>query len=157
VNRSRADTRLTPGTEALRRDRFERLGEADVEELLLARFRAFRPMRVGFGNPYFKKPASRIFLGAGLREAAAMNKELAYRETDGIAVTPWWHSGNNRLSVSVHDGKTGDWFALNAEAHNALDVFEHPFPTSRDFERTDAAVQAFVMPRLATDVDARKD
>ena len=56
-----------------------------------------------------------------------MNKELAYRETDGIAVTLWWHSGHNRLRVSVHDGRTGDWFALNAEAHNALDVFEHPF------------------------------
>ena len=59
-----------------------------------------------------------------------MHKELAYRENDGIAVTLWWHSGNNRLSVSVHDGKTGDWFALKAEAHNALDVFEHPFAYS---------------------------
>ena len=66
-------------------------------------------------------------MGAVVREAAAMNKELAYRETDGIAVTLWWHSGHNRLSVSVQDGRTGDWFALNAEAHNALDVYEHPF------------------------------
>ena len=41
-----------------------------------------------------------------------MHKELAYRENNGLAVTLWWHSGSNRLSVSVHDGTTGDWFAL---------------------------------------------
>ena len=45
-----------------------------------------------------------------------MNKELAYRENNGLAVTLWWHSDSNRLSVSVHDGNTGDWFALNAAA-----------------------------------------
>jgi hypothetical protein len=56
-----------------------------------------------------------------------MHKELAYRENDGIAVTLWWHSSSNRLSVSVHDGRTGDWFALDADADRALDVFEHPF------------------------------
>jgi hypothetical protein len=56
-----------------------------------------------------------------------VNKELAYRENNGLAVTLWWHSGSNQLSVSVHDGRTGDWFALNADADNALDVFEHPF------------------------------
>ena len=56
-----------------------------------------------------------------------MHKELAYRENNGLAVTLWWHSGSNRLSVSVHDGTTGDWFALDAAADNALDVFEHPY------------------------------
>jgi hypothetical protein len=71
--------------------------------------------------------ASRIPVDAATGEATAMNTELAYRETDGIAVTLWWHSRTNRLSVSVHDGRTGDWFALNAQADNALDVFQHPF------------------------------
>jgi hypothetical protein len=56
-----------------------------------------------------------------------MHTELAYRENDGIAVTLWWHSGSNRLSVSVQDGRTGDWFALDADPENALDVFQHPF------------------------------
>ena len=56
-----------------------------------------------------------------------MQKELAYRENDGIAVTLWWHSGTDRLSVSVHDWRNGDWFELEAHARNAMDVFEHPY------------------------------
>ena len=56
-----------------------------------------------------------------------MKNELAYRETDGIAVTLFWHSGTNRLSVVVHDWRNGDWFELAARAENALDVFEHPY------------------------------
>ena len=56
-----------------------------------------------------------------------MEKELAYRENDGIAVTLYWHSGSNRLSVTVHDWRNGDWFELPAEAGNALDIFEHPY------------------------------
>jgi hypothetical protein len=55
-----------------------------------------------------------------------MPKELDYRENDGIAVTLWWH-GSNRLSVSVHDWRTGDWFEVDAHGANAIDVFEHPF------------------------------
>ena len=56
-----------------------------------------------------------------------MTKELDYREIDGIAVTLLWHSVSNRVSVSVHDWRTGDWFELDAEPANALDVFTHPF------------------------------
>ena len=56
-----------------------------------------------------------------------MKKELAYRETNGIAVTLYWHSGTNRLSVVVHDWQNGDWFELTARAENAMDVFEHPY------------------------------
>ena len=41
-----------------------------------------------------------------------MHKELAYRENDGIAVTLFWHSDSNRLSVSVYDWRNGDWFEL---------------------------------------------
>src|SRR3954447_13246193 len=80
-----------------------------------------------YGNPYRRKLASRIPQRVAVDEATDMNKELAYRESNGLAVTLWWHSSSNRLRVSVHDGNTGDWFALNAEADNALDVFEHPF------------------------------
>ena len=68
-----------------------------------------------------------MFPGAAIRECAAMKKELAYRESNGIAVTLFWHSGTNRLSVVVHDWRNGDWFELKAQAGNALDVFEHPY------------------------------
>ena len=43
-----------------------------------------------------------------------MRKELAYRENDGIAVTLFWHSGTNSLSVVVHDWRNGDWFESTA-------------------------------------------
>lgn len=56
-----------------------------------------------------------------------MNKELAYRETNGIAVTLFWHSVTQRLSVVVHDWQNGEWFELTARAENAMDVFEHPY------------------------------
>ena len=56
-----------------------------------------------------------------------MQKELAYRENDGIAVTLFWHSGSNCLSVSVYDWRNGDWFELEAGPRSAMDVFEHPY------------------------------
>jgi hypothetical protein len=56
-----------------------------------------------------------------------MYKELAYRENNGIVVTLWVNSNLNQLRVSVHDERTGDLFALDADADNALDVFQHPF------------------------------
>jgi len=56
-----------------------------------------------------------------------MHKELAYRENDGIAVTLYWHSGSDRLSVSVYDWRNGGWFELQAGPRNAMDVFEHPY------------------------------
>ena len=56
-----------------------------------------------------------------------MEQELAYRESNGIAVTLYWHSSSNRLSVVVHDWQSGDWFELTAQAANAMDVFQHPY------------------------------
>ena len=56
-----------------------------------------------------------------------MEKELSYRESNGIAVTLYWHSGTNQLTVVVHDWQNGDWFELTARAENAMDVFEHPY------------------------------
>jgi hypothetical protein len=54
-------------------------------------------------------------------------RELASRANDGLEVTLFWIQSTNRLVVSVSDTKTGDRFALPAEASNALDVFYHPF------------------------------
>jgi hypothetical protein len=56
-----------------------------------------------------------------------MEEELAYRENDGIAVTLLWHRLSNRLSVAVHDWRNGEWFELEAEPRNAMDVFTHPY------------------------------
>jgi hypothetical protein len=56
-----------------------------------------------------------------------MERELAYRENDGVAVRLFWHSDSNRLSVSVYDWHTGDWFELDADAQHAMDMFEHPY------------------------------
>jgi hypothetical protein len=56
-----------------------------------------------------------------------METELAQRETDGIAVTLLWHSGTDRLTVTVRDRRTGEAFDLPAQARNAMDVFHHPY------------------------------
>jgi hypothetical protein len=56
-----------------------------------------------------------------------MRRELAERETDGIAVTLLWESDTDGLSVTVRDGRTGEEFAVAANAYNAMDVFHHPF------------------------------
>ena len=65
-----------------------------------------------------------------------MYKELAYRENNGVVVTLWLDSSVNQLRVSVHDERTGDLFALDAEADNALDVFQHPFAYASPAART---------------------
>ena len=41
-----------------------------------------------------------------------MQKELAYRENDGVTVALLWHSGTNALTVSVLDRRTDDAFEL---------------------------------------------
>ena len=56
-----------------------------------------------------------------------MQKELAYRENDGVAVALLWHPRTNALSVSVVDRRTEDAFELAVAAKDALDVFEHPY------------------------------
>ena len=56
-----------------------------------------------------------------------MKKELAYRDNHGVAVSLDWHSGTNRLSVSVVDRRVGESFELDVEAHEALEVYEHPY------------------------------
>jgi hypothetical protein len=56
-----------------------------------------------------------------------MQKELAYRENDGVAVTLTWNTATNALSVAVHDRRTDAAFELAVEAAEALDVFDHPY------------------------------
>jgi hypothetical protein len=54
-----------------------------------------------------------------------MQKELAHRENDGIAVTLWWDNCTNRVEVAVADGDNS--FELVVRPENALDAFRHPF------------------------------
>jgi hypothetical protein len=54
-------------------------------------------------------------------------KELASRESNGIEVTLPWHPGPTRLTMSVFDAKSGEFFELQAERSRALDVFYHPY------------------------------
>jgi hypothetical protein len=56
-----------------------------------------------------------------------METELAQRENDGIAVTLLWHSDSDRLTVTVRDWRTGEAFDLDAQAGEAMDVFQHPY------------------------------
>ena len=56
-----------------------------------------------------------------------MQKELAYRENDGVAVTLSWNKTTNGLSVAVHDWRTDAAFELVVDAAEALDVFDHPY------------------------------
>jgi hypothetical protein len=56
-----------------------------------------------------------------------MKKELAYRESNGLAVTLYWHSGTNRVSVTVEDASSGELFELEARPAEALDLFHHPY------------------------------
>lgn len=72
-------------------------------------------------------PGSRLSHRARLGEAEAMKRELAARETDGVAVTLIWHSETDHLTVSVRDERTGEELDLAAHARNAMDVFHHPY------------------------------
>jgi hypothetical protein len=54
-------------------------------------------------------------------------RELAHRSGDGIDVTLYWDSRDGRLTVSVFDGRSGEFFEIAAPRHAALDVFNHPF------------------------------
>ncbi len=54
-------------------------------------------------------------------------RELAHRESDGIEVSLLWSRADNRLTIAVADGRTGDAFELTAHPENALDAFYHPF------------------------------
>ena len=54
-------------------------------------------------------------------------RELARRENDGLAVVLLWDPGENAVTVSVADTRTGDRFQLAVDGSRALDAFYHPF------------------------------
>jgi hypothetical protein len=58
--------------------------------------------------------------------AVRERRELGHRSSNGIDVYLLWSPETDTLAVVVDDAR-GDSFELVVEAHEALDVFEHPF------------------------------
>lgn len=54
-------------------------------------------------------------------------RELARRWSDGLDVRLFWDSRDDRLTVSVADRRSGDFFELPAPREAALEVFNHPY------------------------------
>jgi hypothetical protein len=54
-------------------------------------------------------------------------QELAYRYSDGLEVTLFWHPVTDGLTVCVCDQRRGSYFEIRPEPHQALDVFYHPY------------------------------
>jgi hypothetical protein len=59
--------------------------------------------------------------------ATSPARELAARESDGIHVLLLWHPGENAVSVSVEDARSGDRLRIAVAPDRALDAFHHPF------------------------------
>jgi hypothetical protein len=59
--------------------------------------------------------------------ATAPFRELAYRASDGVEVSLFWSTEDDRLLVVVDDARSGDLFQLEVSADEALDAFEHPY------------------------------
>jgi hypothetical protein len=56
------------------------------------------------------------------------SRELAHRCNDGLDIRLLWDSATDRVSVALHDGKTGEGFGVEVgPGERALDVFHHPF------------------------------
>jgi hypothetical protein len=55
-------------------------------------------------------------------------RELDSRVADGIHVRLLWHPAESRVSVAVHDEKSGDAFELpDGDGDRAREVFQHPY------------------------------
>jgi hypothetical protein len=53
--------------------------------------------------------------------------ELAHRVDGGVEVSLLWRQLDNRIAVTVSDTRSGDWFVLDADHAEALEVFYHPY------------------------------
>jgi hypothetical protein len=59
--------------------------------------------------------------------ADGSEKELDFRENDGIEVVLLWCEGDEYLIVEVVDTRTFDAFRLEVAATEVLDAFHHPY------------------------------
>jgi hypothetical protein len=61
------------------------------------------------------------------KEAMTTTRELDQRQTNGIDVVLLWHTGTDKLTVSVSDASTGHNFEVDVDGANAMDAFHHPY------------------------------
>jgi hypothetical protein len=54
-------------------------------------------------------------------------RELASRDSDGIAVTLLWNAAEDRVMLEVSDARAEESFVRDIEGADALDAFYHPF------------------------------
>jgi hypothetical protein len=54
-------------------------------------------------------------------------RELAYREHDGLEITLVWDAASNQVSVAVVDAREELSFSLLVPGDRALDAFNHPY------------------------------
>ena len=63
-------------------------------------------------------------------------RELDHRSSDRIEVRLLWRQRDDRVIVSVADGKTGERFTVDVRnGQNALEVFHHPFAHAAERSR----------------------
>jgi hypothetical protein len=61
-------------------------------------------------------------------------RELAHRESAGIAVSLFWSPDGKTITVEVVDLRTDEYFALDVAPELALDAFHHPFAYLAELE-----------------------
>jgi hypothetical protein len=55
-------------------------------------------------------------------------RELDSRISDGIHVRLLWHPSDGRVSVAVHDQKTGEAFEVSVrDGERVREIFHHPY------------------------------
>ncbi len=54
-------------------------------------------------------------------------RELDTRQASGVEVMLLWHSGTDKLTISVQDASSADGFEFEVDAAHALDAFRHPY------------------------------
>jgi hypothetical protein len=55
------------------------------------------------------------------------SRELAARQSHGLAVVLRWYPREGAVTVSVADGRTGDRLEFSVDRERALDAFYHPY------------------------------
>lgn len=59
--------------------------------------------------------------------ASRGRQELAYRESDGVAVRLCWSPRDDEIYVHVRDDRTNEDFVLNPPKWAALFAYHHPY------------------------------
>ena len=62
-----------------------------------------------------------------MNATATHRKELAHRESAGIAVSLFWSADRTSVIVEVLDLRTDESFSLDVAPEYALDAFHHPY------------------------------